>query len=80
MKNVVHIFQCQSNEGILIQRNSFHIQQVLTSSRSLNYLGLQCSKHHLSVWPAMCILSITISTVASFFVIGERSHLTELLA
>ena len=41
-----------------------------------NLFASQCSLHHLSVWPRMCILSTTICTAASILVCSVRSHRT----
>ena len=45
----------------------------LTLARLGNKHGSQFCLHHLSTWACMCILSMTISMDASFFVVEVRS-------
>ena len=40
---------------------------VLTSFNSAVFRGSQFFMHHLSTWPAICILSMTIPSDAVFF-------------
>jgi len=46
---------------------------VLTLFSSAMFRGSQFAKHHLSTWPAMCILSTTISRDAIYLLVGVRS-------
>jgi hypothetical protein len=48
----------------------------LTSFKSETFRESHVSLHHLSVWPAICILSTTISSEAITLVVGVRSFRT----
>lgn len=53
---------------------------ICTLSRSWNRWGSQFAWHHLSIWPAMCNLSMTISTDASFWAVTVISRRLRCLA